>query len=230
MMHALSQRRRSTRRYIWSGDLLCTQPLVADVKKTMHLLRGRVLDLGCGNRPYAELFPPALAYIAYDLDTRGSLPDVAGTALSLPFVDASFDAVFSTQVLEHVPEPLVMLREIERVLRPGGVLICSAPQYWRLHEEPHDFFRYTRYGLTYLLQNAGFEVQTMQAEGGVWRLVGQAINNAVYERFGATVPARLIFTVSNVAALAMERIWLDEADTLNYMVYATKPITVIGSR
>ena len=74
----------------------------------------------------------------------------------IPFSDGEFDYVFSTEVMEHVPEPKEFLNEIYRVLKPGGILIMTVPFMQPLHEEPYDFYRYTKYGLKHLLDNTGF--------------------------------------------------------------------------
>jgi len=78
--------------------------------------------------------------------------------------DGSFDAVVCTQVLEHLPEPWVAVEEFRRVLVPGGRVIITAPLTWYLHELPHDYYRFTAYGLAHLLHRAGFhrlDVQPM---------------------------------------------------------------------
>ena len=200
---------------MWAGDYLAAQPLAADLAAAAPLARGRLLDVGCGNRRYESVFVHAGRYVGYDVDTRGGRPDVCGQAAALPFRDGSFEAVLSTQVLEHVIAPADVLREIHRVLVPEG-------QQWRLHEVPHDYWRFTRYGLERLLVAAGFEVRTIRAQGGVWRLVGQAVNNAVYARLGAGAIAHLAFLAVNLTALGLEAVWRDEADTLNYMVVAAR--------
>jgi SAM-dependent methyltransferase len=213
------RRREESARPLWAGDFLSAQPLAADLTEVAALARGRLLDLGCGNRRYERLFAHT-RYVGYDVDTQGGRPDVCGHAAALPFRGATFDAALCTQVLEHVARPADLLAELRRVLAPGGVLILTAPQHWRLHEEPHDYWRFTKYGLQWLLDDAGFEVRTLRAQGGVWRLVGQAVNNAVYARLGAGPIARVAFVAVNLLALALEAIWRDEADTLNYLVVA----------
>src|SRR3974390_3306125 len=99
--------------------------------------RGKLLDVGCGQRPYEKtFFAGATQYIGADYLTDRSRPDVICSALDLPFPPESFDTVTSTEVLEHVPDPMLALREMQRVLKPGGCLILSAPQYWPRHEVP----------------------------------------------------------------------------------------------
>lgn len=132
-------------------------------------IRGRVLDLGCGDRRYEKVFGRvAESWLGLDWPTNPhqSGPDVVADALRLPLASASFDTVLCTQVLEHVAEPATLLREARRVLRPGGTLLLTAPQYNGLHEEPRDFFRYTRYGLEHLIGSAGLQVQEVKPIGG----------------------------------------------------------------
>jgi SAM-dependent methyltransferase len=136
-------KRRAKAARPWSADYLSSRVLDPDVRREAGALHGRVLDLGCGHRRYESALPPASVYVGYDVDTTGSEPDVCGLAEALPFRAGAFDAVLSTQVLEHVPAPAAMLAEAHRVLTPGGILVLTAPQQWRLHEEPHDFWRFT---------------------------------------------------------------------------------------
>ena len=119
----------------------------------------RILDVGAGDAPYRELFAEH-DYRTSDWSGTFYAPDhptdVVAPAHDLPLEDDSLDAVVCTQVLEHVPEPSEALSEFLRVLRPGGRLIISTPLTWYLHETPHDYYRYTSYGLRHLLDKAGF--------------------------------------------------------------------------
>src|SRR3974377_192718 len=85
-----------------------------------------VLDIGCGHQPYRDLFPTA-HYWGMDHGIVDASPDLVGDALSLPLRDQSVDIVFATQVIEHVTNPHVMVKECKRVLRPNGFLILSGP-------------------------------------------------------------------------------------------------------
>lgn len=139
-------------------------------------VKGVTLDLGCGQRPYEKtFFAGAAKYIGADYLSDRSKPDVICSALQVPFADNSFDTVVSTEVLEHVPEPLRALREIQRVLKPGGYLVLSAPMYWPRHEVPYDFFRYPYDGLLYLLKTSGLELTKLFNRGRSYAFLGQVL-------------------------------------------------------
>jgi SAM-dependent methyltransferase len=116
-----------------------------------------VLDVGAGTAPFRELFAHTnYKTCDWDHSIYDEKVDIRAPATSIPVDDASFDAVVCTQVLEHVPEPGAVLAELLRILRPGGRLLITAPLVWFLHEEPHDYYRYTPHGLRFLLTRAGF--------------------------------------------------------------------------
>lgn len=123
--------------------------------------RGIVLDVGCGGKPYAPLLAGHVDWhIGLDHPASGhetGQVDLFALAYDTALADESVDTVLCTFVLEHLEDPLRALQEIRRVLRPGGHLILSAPQSWHLHEAPRDFYRYTGYGLQYLLETSGLE-------------------------------------------------------------------------
>lgn len=143
----------------------------------------RVLDVGAGDAPYRELFAH-VEYVTTDWaesvhdDARGS--DLIASADRLPVDDASFDVVVLTQVLEHVPEPGAVMGELHRVLRPGGTLLLTAPLAWELHEAPHDFYRYTRFGLEHLAQAAGFERIEIVERNDSFTTLGQLMRNVAF--------------------------------------------------
>lgn len=78
-------------------------------------------------------------------------PDVVADLCDLPFGAGSFDGVLVLEVMEHVARPDEAVRQVQRVLRPGGKLVWSTPFLFPIHDEPHDFFRYTKYGLARML-------------------------------------------------------------------------------
>lgn len=141
-------------------------------------VKGRLLDVGCGQRPYEKtFFAGAKEYIGCDYLTDRSRPDVVCSALDLTFPDNEFDTVVSTEVLEHVPDPQRAVREMYRVLKPGGHLILSTPQYWPRHEIPYDYFRYPYDGFLHLIKSAGLETQRLFSRGRSYAYLGQTIQH-----------------------------------------------------
>lgn len=192
--------------------------------------RGRLLDVGCGNKPWAPLFEGRVSRsIGIEMPgtpSRSGVIDVYASALALPFRDASFDTVLSVEVLEHLPEPALALREAARVLAPGGALILCTPFLWHLHEEPHDYFRYTCHGLRYLAEQAGFRVERIDAMHGYWAQVAQRLAYVVFEGlyFGRLCwwPLKALVMAIQIAGLALDRIHTIEKDTMNYLLVATR--------
>jgi SAM-dependent methyltransferase len=146
----------------------------AAVAEAFGSLSGRVVDLGCGIMPYAELLPPAVSlYHGLDITVRNSRPTLIGDVQSLGMLrDGSYDSVVCLEVLEHVPDPAHALAEIARILTNGGTLVLSVPHLSRLHEIPHDYYRYTEYGLRYLLQSNALEPVSIRARGGLFSFLG----------------------------------------------------------
>lgn len=143
-------------------------------------LRGRLLDIGCGAKWKWDLVGDIIdTYVG--LDHKDSLHDTAhvdlfGTATDVPEPDGSFDSILCTTVLEHLEEPGQALRESFRVLKPGGYALYTAPFFWHLHEQPRDFFRYSRYGLTHLFESAGYDIVELEPLSGFWLTFGTEWN------------------------------------------------------
>ena len=140
-------------------------------------LKGRLIDIGCGIKPYKELVSPYITeHIGVDheetLHDKSSI-DLFGTAYDIPAEDESFDSAICTAVIEHLEEPEAAIRECFRVLKWGGAAIYSIPFIWHLHEEPRDFYRYSKYGIKYLFEKAGFEMIEIKALSGFWVTFGQ---------------------------------------------------------
>jgi SAM-dependent methyltransferase len=133
--------------------------------------RGALLDLGCGTVPLYGLYAPLVGSVtcvdwAASPHATNHIDIEADLSQPLPLPDAAFDTVILSDVLEHVPEPRHLWREIARVLRPGGHLLLNVPFLYGLHELPHDYGRYTRFGLARMAEDAGFELLLLQATGG----------------------------------------------------------------
>ena len=143
----------------------------------------RILDAGAGEGQYAHYFGRQ-QYCGVDLAVGDAAwdytrLDVLADLTALPFRDGAFHAAINVVTLEHLPEPGRALAEIARTLEPGGLLLLAAPHEWEVHQAPHDYFRYTRYGLRYLLEKAGFEPVEIRAAGGYFRLVARRLLNGL---------------------------------------------------
>jgi SAM-dependent methyltransferase len=155
---------------------------------------GRVLDVGCGSMPYRELVlsnPTVERYTGIDLESSalyGTVkPDLTWDGARIPVDDQTADWVMATEFLEHYSEPDTVLREIVRVLKPGGQLFATVPFIWNLHEIPYDEYRYTPYSMERLLTNAGFSDITISGLAG-WnaslaQMIGLWITFAKMNRF-----------------------------------------------
>jgi len=150
----------------------------------------RVLDAGAGESRYAPLFA-AQRYVALDLAVGDvqwnySRLDLLGDLECLPLADGSFDAVLNVVTLEHVRRPQTAILELARVLRRGGRLLLVAPLDWEVHQAPHDYFRYTRYGLEHLLATAGLQAQRLEPVGGFfWLMARRSVNFLSFFQGGA---------------------------------------------
>lgn len=117
----------------------------------------RVLDAGAGPAQYSSSFAKQRYETA---DMRPGSTYVCDLH-ALPIGDQTFDAVLCTQTLEHTKEPKIVLSELARVLRPGGPLLLTAPFIYEEHLQPFDFFRFTSFGFTHLLEATGFRIVSM---------------------------------------------------------------------
>lgn len=217
---------------ILSRDFLAMKPLIKWLQDVAPgYASGTLIDMGCGNKPYKCFFEQRVQhYVGVDVGQNkfNSVDIIVETHGSLPIRDETVDTVLSTQVLEHVPQPNIHLSEIFRVLKPGGFLILTCPGSFMLHEEPHDYYRFTTYGLRYMLEKCGFNVLRIDSAGGAWRLMGQIFLNHV--AFGrkfrvpivSSIFGRLWTVLVNSVFAALDNINTNEKDTVNYMVAARK--------
>ena len=162
------QRRRENLGGIISNELIVVE--LARFLQTVFPAGGdALLDVGAGTQPYAPLYEPRFR-TSLSTDVEHSLHDtssvdVLAAAADLPFDDASFDCVVCTEVLEHCPDPWAAGAEIARVLRPGGWAFASTPFLRPLHEAPHDYHRFTPWGLTELAERCGLKAERIAPRG-----------------------------------------------------------------
>lgn len=189
----------------------------------------RVLDAGAGELQYAHHFVRQ-RYCAVDLaigDTAWDYTRLHAIAdlTALPFAAGAFDAALHIVTIEHLREPARALAEIARTLTPGGVLLIAAPHEWEVHQAPHDYFRYTRYGLAYLLDQAGCEVSEIRAAGGYFRLLARRLLNGLQFFAGGLrwvlfVPAALLLVPPALLLPLLDHLDTEKNFTLGYVCWA----------
>jgi len=191
----------------------------ASLLRCRDYVRGKLLDVGCGRKPYKDTyFSGAASCVGVDYLTERSQPDIVASALELPLDDQSFDTVVSTEVLEHVPDPLRALREMRRVLKPGGYVILSTPMYWPRHEIPYDFFRYPYDGLLYLVKESGFELVRIFNRGHAYVFLGQVVQHTL----PVFIRAGFFIALLNSFFLWCDRHHAFDAVTLGWTVVARR--------
>lgn len=191
---------------------------------------GVVVDLGCGSAPYRELIlKRAERYIGVDWPEgchgAAGVDIFADLTGPFPASDCFADTVVCFQVIEHIPEPGAFLAECRRILKPGGNLFITTPFMWRVHEAPHDYYRFTRYGLQHLLAKAGFESVEVRENTGFWQSWVLKFN---YHTSGlAKGPLKLlcapVWFLGQVLAPLFDKIDNNPLETASYTVTARKP-------
>lgn len=202
------------------------------IRKYGNLLKGRLLDVGCGTRPY-QRFVDCQGYIGMDESLEVN-PEVGGSILNLPFPDNSFDSIICSEVLEHLKEPPKALEEINRVLRPEGMVYITAPMSWCLHYEPDDYYRFTNHSLKYLIEKSGLELLEIERIGGIFSLIGVRLADVYSALIKKSLPFFSLKQAERIAAaltiplsiffyslgLLLDRI--DKRDALGWMALARK--------
>ena len=209
--------------------------LLKDVEDALkNHAAGSLLDIGCGNKPYEALYKQYTAkQTGCDIvQSDSNRVDVICPATALGFDDNIFDTAFCTQVLEHVYDHHTLVKEANRVLKPGGKFILTVPFCWELHEEPYDFFRITKHGLKELFEENNFSVVSIKSNGGKWAAGFQMMINTIYSTFRyKTIRAKLLKIIFielrlcqllNKLVIWADKKYFDDLWTLNYIIVGEK--------
>ena len=140
------------------------------LQKYSNSIKGHLVDLGCGEAPYKKYFLQfADKYTGVDWSNtlHNSKIDInSNLNVEIDLKDEVADSIVSISVLEHLLEPQVFLNESFRILKKNGRMLLQVPWQWRLHEIPHDYFRYTPYALKNMFAKAGFNDVKIEATSG----------------------------------------------------------------
>lgn len=148
-----------------------------------HKSEEYTLDLGCGNSPYRKYFPNR---VGFDFEKKDGV-DVVGDIHKLPFEDEKFDIILCTEVLEHLHSPEIAINEMKRVLKKNGTLILTTRFIFPIHDSPHDYYRYTKYGLLHLFRD--WEIIELIEEAGTVKTMAILIQRIAFQTklFGGKV-------------------------------------------
>jgi len=187
-------------------------PLAAWLREQAQLAAQRgsheVLDVGCGVKAYAPFFIRAARYVGVDLPGN-RFADITAPADAIPVDDASFDLVICLQVLEHVADPAAVVRELRRVVKPGGRVLASTHGVYVYHPNPDDLWRWTHTGLERLFRaNGDWSSVAVSPGSGTTACVAMLAAHYVdllFKRVRLRVLARPLVAGLNVTAAAVDR-------------------------
>ena len=142
--------------------------------------RGSLLDLGCGKVPLYAAYAPHVGEITcVDWAPGEHIDQSCDLSQPLPFERARFDTIILSDVLEHMPEPELLWREMTRVLAPGGRIIMNVPFYYSVHAHPHDYYRYTNFALERFVKINALELVCLVPIGGIVEIMADLFAKAL---------------------------------------------------
>lgn len=211
--------------------------LLTEITRLSPTLSGKLMDFGCGAKPYKSLFN-VNEYIGVDYNGEGHLHDTEEIEVyydgkKLPFPENTFDAIFTTEVFEHIFNLEEIIKELFRTLKPGGKILLTCPFSICEHEIPADFARYTSFGLKDLMERNGFKIIEQIKTGNNVITIFQMWNLYLHQHiapFFKNIPVvRSIFrtftyTFVNVCSLIFNKLFPKRNDLyLNNIILAQKP-------
>ncbi len=213
------------RRYVLHFEA-AIEDAVRDFAETLAI-GSLVLDAGAGEGAYKTYFGRH-RYCGVDLAIGDHTWNYAGLDVladltSLPFASNRFDACINIVTLEHVREPACAVAELARILKPGGRVLIIVPHEWEVHQAPHDYYRYTRYGMRYLLDKAGFHAVHIYPVGGYFRLLSRRLLNGLqFFRGLRAIPAAFLLAPAALLLPLFDSLDRDRNFTLGYICTASK--------
>jgi SAM-dependent methyltransferase len=167
------------------GSLLFADIIAGYYEKYLKIhAKGFLLDLGCGKVPFYQSYKNYITdniCVDWDNSLHPNLFVDYSMDLNIPLLlgNDEFDTIILSDVLEHISNPEQLWSEMFRVLKPGGTLIINVPFLYQVHEQPYDYFRYTRYALELFADNAGFKIIQIEETGGLPEVLTDLIAKGV---------------------------------------------------
>lgn len=204
---------------------LIGRDMIPALRRFGQMSNGVMLDVGCGDKPYVKYFSSVKNYIGIDLPRLSSKADIYANALYLPFANNSIDSVLSVWILDDLPEPIKFFYEAHRVLKPHGLWMMSEIQNYPIHNPPWDYYRFTRFGLSYLAEKSGFIVKEIKPIGGYWAAIGILLVTSFLHAYLARFlkfSIRLLYSIINSFFYALDRLLYIERATFGNCVLLEK--------
>jgi SAM-dependent methyltransferase len=195
--------------------------------------RGRLVDLGCGTVPLYGAYRPLVSEITC-VDWSGN----AGSAQHLdvahdlnqplPLDDNRYDTAILSDVLEHIRRPEALLGEVARILAPGGRLLLNVPFFYWLHEQPHDYFRYSEHALRSFIEQAGLRLITLEGLGGAPEVLADVVGKHLSQvplvgSLGARWLQQSAWAVASLPAVSRALTQSRQRFPMAYFLVAEKP-------
>lgn len=186
------------------------------IRRVLPYFKGTHIDIGCGRTPFKQMIQEEGnidKYIGIDIEnpiyqTSDEKPDMFWDGLTLPLEDNSIDSAMIIEVLEHVPDPVIVLKEINRVLKKGSTVFITVPFLWNLHDVPYDEYRYTPFCIRRMLKDSNFEEVEMEGTGG-WDASLATILGAWVRR--STMSKRKRNILTKIIAPIVKRLYKSDA-------------------
>jgi len=199
---------------------LVRQRLLQHIRALAPRLHGRMMDFGCGRKPYRALFTVD-EYIGVDFENPGhphinESIDVFYDGQTIPFGEGHFDSIFCSEVFEHIFNLPHIIGELNRVLKTGGQILVTCPFSFCEHEVPNDYARYTSFAIRHLFEQHGFEVVEYIKSGNSIEAITQLqlmyLHQHIYPRLRKIPVVRSAFrlvtyTLANAGALLLGKIF-----------------------
>lgn len=229
-------------RFYISPHFLINYYLQRDIKyfAKKYKYPGRILDLGCGQKPYEHLFENA-EYVGIDFENYsknrnvpGKTPDIYfseeyAKELRLPLENDTFDQAVSFQVLEHHKKPELMISEMARVIKFGGFILLSFPFIYALHEEPHDYQRFTEYKMQEVFKENNCEIIEIKKQGSLFSVYSTLANEQLNAyaakgrfRYLVAVAIYIPLLLFQYLSFILDMIIKSDKVFINYIILAKK--------